>query len=170
MDVLAHLLNRICEPLYHLTGIPYLDFILGTFSLAFFSAVLGQAAGALVGRINRRSLQGLHDEMAHFHGLSMEALQAQDTASYNAFNIAATDAYGKAFFNQAAPSAALLCFPLLALGWMQYRFSELEILLPFPVPLLGESVGFFSMFVLLYVLAMVFVRNLKGVIPLSWHS
>ena len=97
------------------------------------------------------------------HDLSLEALQAKDKVSYKVFNKKATDLWGKLNFTMMMSSVGSVLPAFFALGWMQYRFQDVEFPLPFSLPVLGDvTVGYFTLFVLCYILNKIIFRNIKG--------
>ena len=67
----------------------------------------------------------------------MEALKAGDRPAYEAANKLANEAFSKSFFMQLTLSATFFWPVFFALGWMQYRFLEIE----FPIPGTGLVPG-----------------------------
>ena len=58
-------------------------------------------------------------------------------------------------------SATFLWPAFFALGWMQYRFLDLE----FHVPGLGFSLGYIGVFIIIYILAYVIFKQVKRRLP-----
>ena len=86
---------------------------------------------------------------------------AQNKRAYTASNKLANDAFGRSFFMQIALSAAFLWPIPFALGWMQYRFSDVE----FRLPGTEVSVGYIAVFILLYIAAYLLFRRVKYRLP-----
>jgi hypothetical protein len=148
---------------YRLTGHPGVDFVLGTFVLAFICLVLGELTIFLVFLITRRRILEKTAEADKYQNLSMEALKAGDKEAYLAANTLANEAFGHSFFQQMALSAAFLWPVCFALAWMQYRFLEVE----FPIPGTGWSMGFIGPFIIIYVTAYFLFKRVKRVLRVS---
>ena len=73
----------------------------------------------------------------------------------------ANEAFSKSFFMQLTLSATFFWPVFFTLGWMQYRFLELE----FPVPWLGFSLGYIGVFILLYILVYMMFKQIKRRLP-----
>ena len=73
----------------------------------------------------------------------------------------ANEAFSKSFFMQIALSATFLWPIFFILGWMQYRFLELE----FPLPFVGFSLGYIGVFILLYIPAYILFKQVKRRLP-----
>lgn len=76
-------------------------------------------------------------------------------------NKEANDAFGKVFFNAVALSAAYLWPVPFALGWMQLRFADVHIPLPF-TPL---AANYLVVFLLCYMLARLFFAAARPKLP-----
>lgn len=150
---------------YRLTGNPGLNFFLGTLALCIHTLALGELSQLLILSLIRRQLEETAEKARHYQELSIEALKAGDRAAYEAANKLANEAFGKSFFQQLALSAPFLWPIAVALGWMQYRFLELE----FPIPGLGISFGFIGIFILCYVAAFLLWRRLRRTLLGSRH-
>lgn len=148
---------------YRLTGHATLNFILGTAVLVAFSLLLGEISSFLASWAVRKYVDRIQGEASHYVKLSMDALAAGDREAYEAANHLANEAFGKTFFLQVAQSGAFFWPAVLALAWMQYRFFEIE----FPLPFLGVSLGFIGVFILIYILAYLGWKRVKGRLPLG---
>lgn len=147
--------------LYSLSGDALMAFFLGTFVLALLCTAIGEVSIAVVFRINRDHINGLNNQLTERHNLSLEAARRGDNRVYMAANSLANDSFGKVFFNMITLSAALLWPVFFALAWMQSRFIDLEFPLPFRVPLLGNSVGYVFIFLLMYTVSRILFRYFK---------
>lgn len=165
METIMLFLDRYLILLYRMTGMPLLDFYIGTFLLAMGTVVIGELSISLAFRFNRKYIDAANDELVAKNNLSMEAMQCGDDVSYRACNTLANDAFGKVFFSMIALSAAALWPIFFALAWMQHRFIGIEFPLPVTVPLFGESVGFVFTYFLLYILARILFKQVKPVLP-----
>jgi len=168
MDVLSHIpifLDPYLIGFYRVTGDAMINFLLGTFILAMISVVLGELTLSLALRFNRQHIEGMEDELAKQHQLSMAALQLKDQKGYKACNKQANDAFGKYFFSMIAYSAACL-WPLpFALSWMQSRFLGVEFKLVYPISLVWSSTQYFTIFLSLYIFARIAFKNMRPYLP-----
>jgi hypothetical protein len=142
---------------YRLTGQAALDFFVGTSVLALLAMLVGECTSRLAASLVRRHVGRVSDEAKKYQDLSMEALKAGNRPAYEAANKLANEAFGKSFFMQLTLSATFFWPIFFALGWMQYRFLELE----FPLPLIGFSLGYIGVFIITYVLAYVLYKQIK---------
>ncbi len=147
--------------LYRLTGYPLLDYYLGTFLLALLTVLVGEFTISLVFRVNRRHLEKLNSRYQDLSQLSAEALQRGDKENYKACNKEGNEAFGQLFFNKFGLSAASLWPIFFALAWMQERFSEIGL----PLPWLGWEINYFFFFLLCYILARIVFGKLKSKLP-----
>ena len=150
---------------YRLTGIPMIDYLLGTLNLCLLAVVLGELTISLGIRINRRYTDKLGAEADRMEKLSIAAYEAGDKAGYRALNQAATDSWGKHFFTMAAYSAGLFWPIPFALHWMQYRFGDVVFPVTFPFSLVTDGVGFLFSFFPLYILARMIFKRLRPWLP-----
>jgi hypothetical protein len=146
---------------YRQTGVQGLDSFIGTFVLALAVVVIGEFTLTLVFRANRKHLAMLDSRLKKYGDLSQEALRRGDAESYQALNRQANDAYGHVFFNKFGLSAAALWPIFFALDWMQPRFSETGIAVPF----YPSGVNYVVAFRCCYVLARILVGHLKKRLP-----
>lgn len=147
--------------LYRITGSPLLDYYLGTFLLAFISVVVGELTISVVFRINKAHLDRLNAKVQKMNRLSLEALSLGDKENYKACNKEGNDAFGQLFFNKFGLAAASLWPIFFALAWMQYRFAEIGL----PLPWIGWEINYFFFFLLCYILARIFFARIKGKLP-----
>jgi len=161
MDALALWADRYLIELYRMTGHPLADYFIGTFVLAIFSVLIGEATVSLLRRVNRRHITRLDGELAAKHELSLAAKRSGDEESYRALNREANDAFGRVFFNMFTFSAASLWSAFMALAWMQTRFMDVEFPVAAWLPLLGNTVGYVFIFFLYYVLLRVLLSAAK---------
>jgi hypothetical protein len=146
---------------YRLTGSAEVNFLLGTLALAILSLLVGEFTSFLASFIVRRHFEQVTGEAKRYQDLSMEALKAGDRPSYEAANKLANEAFGKSFYSQVALSATFVWPIFFALGWMQHRFLEVA----FPLPLIGFSLGYIGVFILLYIAAYFFFKPVKRRMP-----
>jgi hypothetical protein len=134
---------------YRLSGYALLDFVIGTFSLALVAVVIGELSISFAFLLTRGSIQRVQDQMVNYQNLSIDALAAGNKEAYKAANKLANDAFGRTFFMQIGLSSARVWPAFLAVAWMNTRFHEVD----FEVPLIGRTIGFIPIFILLYVAA-----------------
>ena len=161
----THLFYSALDPFliwfYRRTGNAGVDFVIGTFVLAFFTVLVGTVISRLAFRLSRRHVSMYADEAAQYQALSMEALKAGEKKAFKAANLLANDAFGHSFFQHAALSASFLCPVFFSLAWMQYRFLDVE----FPIPGVNASMGFIGVFIILYVIAFFLFKLVKSKLP-----
>ncbi len=146
---------------FRLTGQSWLNFLLGNLVLAFLALLVGEFTSLLASFMVRRHFEQVAGEAKKYQNLSMEALEAGDRPAYEAANQLANEAYNKSFFMQVALSATFFWPIFFVLGWLQYRFFELE----FPIPLTGLSLGYIGVFILLYLLTYFLFKRVKYRLP-----
>jgi hypothetical protein len=142
---------------YRLSGSAEVNFLLGTLALAVLSLLVGEFTSFLASCIVRRHFEQVAGEAKRYQDLSMEALKAGDRPAYEAANQLANEDFGKSFFMQVALSATFIWPIFFALGWMQYRFLEVE----FHLPLLPFSLGFIGVFIIIYVATYFLFKQVK---------
>ena len=133
---------------------PVTGYFIGVLVLAIMSVLIGELSVAMAYRLNRVLISDTVHDMDHFQNLSIQALKVRDKAAFRACNSIANDAYGKSFFSMVTLSAASLWPVFLALGWLQFRFSEVT----FPMPLMNFTAGYIATFIFCYILVR-FVLN-----------
>ena len=162
MNSLLIIIDSYVIKLYRITGIHIADFLIGTFVLAVLSVAAGELSVHLLRKVNRNHLDRLDREMSNKHELSMEARRSGDMEGYHELNREANDAFGRVFFNMFTFSAASLWSAFMALAWMQMRFREIEFPIPVRLPILGDTVGYVFIFLLLYIFSRIIFGNLKS--------
>jgi hypothetical protein len=146
---------------YRLSGYALLDFLIGTFFLAFTAVVVGEFSISFAFLFTRKSIQSVQDQMINYQNLSIDALSAGDKNAYKAANKLANDAFGKTFFMQIGLSSARVWPAILAIAWMNTRFHEVD----FEVPFVGMALGFIPLFILIYVAAYFAFKPIRNRIP-----
>lgn len=131
---------------YRRTGWAELNYLVGTTVLVLLAWLLGRAGSALIYYLSRRYVLNLSREAKNYHDLSLQALEAGDRAAYDAANKLANEAFSKSFYLAVAQSAAYFWPCGLALAWMQTRFLEVTLTVPF----LGWPLSYVAVFILLY--------------------
>lgn len=146
---------------FRLTGQAWLNFLLGTLVVAVLALLVGELTSFLASFLVRRHFQEVAGEAKKYQELSMEALKTGDRPAYEAANKLANDAFSKSFFMQLALSATFFWPIFFVLGWMQYRFFELE----FPIPFTGYSLGYIGVFILVYIPVYILFKQVKHKLP-----
>ena len=154
-------LDPILITLYRLTGYPLVDYFLGTFLLALLTVLVGELTISVVFRINKAHLDKLNARVEKMQRLSSDALAEGNQAGYKACNKEGNDAFGQLFFNKFGLSAASLWPIFFALAWMQERFAEIGL----PLPWIGWEINYFFFFLLCYILARIFFGRIKRYLP-----
>jgi len=147
--------------LYRLTGHPLMDYYLGTFLLALLTVLVGEFTISLVFKVNKAHLDRLNAKVEKMSHLSEKALRLGDEGSYKAINKEGNDAFGHLFFNKFGLSAASLWPIFFALAWMQERFAEIGL----PLPWIGWEINYFFFFLMCYILARILFGRIKRKLP-----
>jgi hypothetical protein len=147
--------------LYRLTGNPMADYFLGTFLLALLAVVVGEFTISIVFKVNKAHLDRLNVRVEKMKRLSSEALTIGDQEGYKACNKEGNDAFGQLFFNKFGLSAASLWPIFFALAWMQERFAEIGL----PLPWIGWEINYFFFFLMCYILARILFGRIKRKLP-----
>ncbi len=155
------ILDPILISFYRMTGFPVLNYFIGTLLLALLTVVVGEFTISIVYRINRSHLDKLNKQVEKMQRLSSEALERGDEESYKACNKVGNDAFGHLFFNKFGLAAASLWPIFIALAWMQGRFREIGL----PIPWLGWEINYVFFFILCYILARILFGRLKPRLP-----
>jgi len=113
---------------------PYIGFAMGILWICLVTTLVGELCIAGVYFLNKKHFAKINCEMVSHHNLSIKALGAKDKTAWKACNSIANDAFGKNFFSHMALFTASLWVVPFALGWLSYRFSTVD----FVVPYLGE--------------------------------
>jgi hypothetical protein len=154
-------LDPILITLYRLTGHHLVDYYLGTFLLALLTVVVGELTISIVFQINKAHLDKLNTRVEKMQALSEEALKLGDETAYKAINKEGNDAFGHLFFNKFGLSAASLWPIFFALAWMQERFAEIGL----PLPWVGWEINYVLFFLLCYIPARIFFGRVKRHLP-----
>ncbi|MBW2408452.1 MAG: hypothetical protein JRF72_01545 [Deltaproteobacteria bacterium] len=151
---------------YRITGMPLVDYFMGTFFIAFLCVVVGELSVSLALGFNQRYIDEMNSEMETKEKLSIAAYRSGDRASYRALNRQATDVWGKQFFTMVAYSAGILWPIPCALGWMQTRFADVQFALAFPLSLVfGKEVGYTFVFIPLYIFCRILFKYIRPFLP-----
>jgi hypothetical protein len=143
---------------YRLAGYPLVDYFLGTFLLALLAAVVGEFTIFPVYRVTRRQMDTLNSRVEKMKRLSSQALALDDQEGCRACNKEGNDAFGQLFFNKSGLSAASLWPIFFALAWMQHRFAETGL----PLPWVGWEMNYVFFFLMCYILARIFSGRRTG--------
>jgi hypothetical protein len=155
------ILDPVLIYLYRLTGYPLVDYYVGTFLLAFLTVLVGEFTISIVFKVNKAHLDRLNARAEKMGRLSEEALRLGDEKSYKAVNKEGNDAFGHLFFNKFGLSAACLWPIFFALAWMQERFADIDL----PLPWVGWKINYVFFFLLCYVLARILFGRIKRKLP-----
>jgi hypothetical protein len=147
--------------LYRISGYSFIDFMVGTFLLAFVALIVGEFTISLAFLASRKYIDLTTDEVVRYHNLSVDAVAAGDKGTYEAANKLANDAFGRQFFMQIALSAAFLWPVFFVLAWMQQRFADVE----FRVLFMDNTLGYFSIFVAMYAGSYLLFKRVKCRLP-----
>ena len=150
---------------YRLTGIPILDYMIGTFALSMIAVLIGELTVSAALKVNKPYIGRLASEMKQKEAMSIKAYESGDMAGYKAFNKQATDAWGKKFFLMMGHSAAILWPIPFVLGWMQLRFHGVAFEVTFPFTLVVDSVGYTFSFFPIYILARIVFGKIRPYLP-----
>lgn len=115
---------------------------MGSLVLGLCCVFAGELSSILIYRVNRAYYSRLNEKMVHMHNLSIEAIKIKDKANFKAANTWANEYFGKVFFAQAAFFAVSLWPVPFALGWMQTRFTGVDII---SIPMISLNFEMFSL-------------------------
>ena len=164
MDIITYLhmvMDGFLMPFFRFPESSLFGYYLGVTVLSIICIVIGEYSISFAFRINRKMIVRDNNRIERFEKLSIDALKAGDKSAFKACNGIANEAFGKSFFTQITLSAASLWPLFFALGWMQYRFSEVEFNLPFSIPFIGETVGYTPTFLLCYIAVRIAVSRIR---------
>jgi hypothetical protein len=99
-------------------------FILGTFTAAVQSDLLGRLCLHLMNRVQRHLRETCDREVEIRQNLSLKAIQSQDKTAYLAQNDLAQEAYGKSMALAVGRFCARFWPAVMVLAWMKSRFSD----------------------------------------------
>ena len=152
---------------FRLLSSPAAGYLLGVVILALQCIIIGDLSATLVTWFNRQYIRKIQGEMTRHHDLAEMALMQGDKESYKAVNRQALDAFGHSF----SLGAAIFCVSIwpmpYALAWLNLRFADAPLELPVSLPLVGNELGYFPSFLLLYIVVrMVYSLLMKN---FSWY-
>ena len=116
---------------FRLTANPYVGFAIGIFWISLAATVIGELCMAGIYFINRKHFAEINRNMVSHHNLSVKAIGAKDKQAWKACNSIANDAFGKNFFSHIALFASSLWVVPFGIGWLFYRFGEVDFVIPF---------------------------------------
>lgn len=139
---------------------PYVGFAIGLFWVCIVATVIGELCMAGVYFLNKKHFAKINRDMVDHHNLSVRALGAKNKTAWKACNSIANDAFGKNFFSRIALFASSLWLVPFAIGWLFYRFGEVD----FVVPFIG-NVGPAFVFIPAYIVTRVLFSQAKPWLP-----
>lgn len=150
-------------PVYRFPDNSVFGYFLGTFVLACICLILEKYSVSVAIHINKDKIISNSDEMAYYQDISTRALMVHNKNVFKAANSVSNEAYGKLFFSRVALSAAALWPVVLALGWMQCRFADVDFTLLVPVTGADYLLGYVTTFVLCSVIVRIVFHKLKAI-------
>ncbi|BDQ37118.1 hypothetical protein SYK_14780 [Pseudodesulfovibrio nedwellii] len=139
---------------------PYVGFAIGLIWVCILTTVIGELCMAGVYFLNKRHFAKINRDMVDHHNLSVRALGVKDKTAWKACNSIANDAFGKNFFSRMALFASSLWVVPFAIGWLFYRFGQVD----FVVPFLG-AVGPAFVFIPIYIVTRLLFSQSKPWLP-----
>jgi hypothetical protein len=159
---------------FRITENPFMGYMLGNLYLAMICTLIGELTLAFLFKLNRKQYEEQSKEMLRNQSYSIQALMNKSKEDFKATNRLANDAFGKSFFAGVAFSSSSLWPVPFALGWLGYRFDDIAFEMMFSLPLLGDSLNYAAVFLLLYILTRIlgtkirkkiFSGNIKSALP-----
>nr|WP_321258659.1 hypothetical protein [uncultured Pseudodesulfovibrio sp.] len=139
---------------------PYVGFAIGLLWVCILTTVIGELCMAGVYFLNKRHFAKINRDMVDHHNLSVRALGVKDKTAWKACNSIANDAFGKNFFSRMALFASSLWVVPFAIGWLFYRFGQVD----FVVPYIG-AVGPAFVFIPIYIVIRLLFSQAKPWLP-----
>ena len=161
--LLPHWLDAILIAPFQAPAHALWGFWLGCIVLAGYCVLLGELTSAVLYLVNRRFYAAQQDAMTKAHNLSVEALHSGDKESYKAVNRQAHEAFGKAFFAQAALGIASLWPVPFAMAWLNARFEGVPIIV---IPYWDHPLYYPFVLILSYIPLRVLFARYKRHLPL----
>jgi hypothetical protein len=161
MESLFLTFDSLVIQMYRISGYTLLDFIIGTFVLAFAAVIVGEVSISIAFLATRKYIELVTGQVVRYHNLSVDAVAVGNNDAYHASNKLANDAFGKSFFMQLGLSGAFLWPAFFVLAWMQTRFMDVEFNLLFTT----YSIGYIGVFITLYVASIIIFRKIKYKLP-----
>ncbi|MBG0789701.1 MAG: hypothetical protein H0S80_04295 [Desulfovibrionaceae bacterium] len=145
---------------FRLTDNPYVGFAIGIFLVGLAATVVGELCMAGIYFMNKKHFGEINRSMVSHHNLSVKAIGVKNKKAWKACNSIANDAFGKNFFSHIALFASSLWVVPFCIGWLFYRFGEVD----FEVPFLGE-VGPVFIFIPAYIVIRILFNKAKPWMP-----
>jgi hypothetical protein len=165
-ESIYHSIDACFIAFYRLSGIAFLDYVIGTLCVSLVAVVVGEISVSLAIRFNKKYNDRMGAEIDRVEKLSIAAYEAGDKEGYRALNKEATDAWGKHFFTMAAYSAGILWPIPFVLQWMQWRFADVTFPIAFPFSMMFEDgVGYLFTFFPIYILARIIFKRMRPWLP-----
>jgi hypothetical protein len=161
LDKIIIYLDALLIAPYRISEIPIVGFYIGTFILCMWCVLLGELTFRLAALANRAHMNKLRAQAVRMHNLSIKAIAVKDKENYRSCNTEANEAFGKYFFNMITQGAAILWPVPFALAWMGTRFSQVTFELPFPLPIIGDTLGFAAVPINMYILCRILWGKVK---------
>lgn len=164
MDIIAHVfsfMDFVLMPVYRFPDNPVAGFFLGTCVLSGICLILEKFSVSFAIHINKDKINVNSDEIRHYQDISIRALRAGNKDVFRACNRISHDAFGKLFFSRACLSAAALWPVGLALGWLQYRFADVNFAQAAPVSGADYLLGYITIFALCSVIVRIILHTVK---------
>lgn len=160
----GHMIYEFLDPLtiwaFRLTDNPYIGFAIGIMWICLFTTIVGELCMAGIYFLNAKHFAKMNRDMVNHHNLSVKAIGVKDKKAWKACNSIANEAFGKNFFSHIALFASSLWVVPFGIGWLFYRFGEVE----FVVPLIGQ-VGPPFIFIPAYILTRYLFGKAKPWLP-----
>ena len=155
MDVFTNVLHTL-DPIliapYRWFQDPLIGWLIGTFVLALWAAVLGLLTLSLAYRVNRVYVKKVLTKTGYYHEQSLKAKAAGDEEAYKKINSLANEEFGRSFFLLMAMGMASLWPAFFAVAWLHERFGYMTFF-ALPAWVGGYRLNFIGPFVGLYILA-----------------
>ncbi len=133
----------------------HLGFWLGCGMLALYCALLGKGIYTLFWNVHGKYYGTMHNDVQHYHKVSMHALHAGNKEVYFAANKLAHEHFGKHFFARASVSMASLVPVPFALAWLSLRFEGITL---YTIPFTQVHMGYVFVFLVCYICVRIVVR------------
>jgi len=148
-------------PAFRMTDNPYIGFAIGIFWISLVTTVVGELCMAGIYFLNKKHFSEINRRMVSHHNLSVKAIGAKNKEAWKACNSIANDAFGKNFFSHIALFASSLWVVPFCVGWLFYRFGEVDFILP----VIDHPVGPVFIFLPAYILIRYLFNKAKPVMP-----
>lgn len=109
---------------------PFWAFLCGVLVVALLATVVGELCMAAAYYLNRRHFARVNKEMVLNNNLSIQAIAQKDKQAFKACNHLANEAFGLSFFSGITLFASSIWPAFFILGWLSFRFSDAQIILP----------------------------------------